>query len=336
MRVRRPRGSVDRSEVVFSVGPTGDRWSEERQSYFYFSFLVANMAENSLSSRLLRSIRNLPNRLPPRLRSGLRLFQPIYQSTLSLAYALYPERTETTKWGPRILVDYRNYVERELAFGSFEADRIPFFLNRVRNKSMKFADVGANIGFYSLLFEIHSEQGSEIDAFEPVAHNIERFRENIRMNDCSSINIFPFVLSDESGEVTLSLAAGDYSDSTLATTAWNRNVTKTKTVSARTLDDVYYGGDHSPPDLIKIDVEGAEVKVLRGGKLTLSEFQPDLMVEIHRPLIANLGDSVYSLVEILDEAGYSTVTVIEDAIEMSLQEFARSPYFHESREIYVR
>lgn len=139
-------------------------------------------------------------------------------------------------------------------------------------------DIGANIGTHSLMF---SELGPVI-AFEPIYHEVTNL--NIKSNNLKhSVEIHPYALSDKNETVKMFIpiktkwGARNYGG-----TSMYPNVTSIHSEDSymnckcHILDEVYSG----IPSVIKMDVEGAELKVLKGSIKTIEKYKPSLIVEI--------------------------------------------------------
>lgn len=126
-----------------------------------------------------------------------------------------------------------------------------------------FVDAGANVGGYSVRA---ASWGMKVYAFEPNPHNIALLRRNIEINNLS-VNVLPYALGSRPGKARLSPNGGV------------SRITKDEGVEVemRTLDSFDLPG----ADLLKVDVEGYELEVLRGAKKTLEKFHPIVMIEMH-------------------------------------------------------
>lgn len=165
-------------------------------------------------------------------------------------------------------------------------------LNRHRNDEMLAAlaadcgpadvvyDVGAHVGMYALALARESDR--QLVAFEPSPPIVERLRANVVCNDLADrIEIHAYGLGDESGdrEFFCSTYPELSSFDRESATRWEADVADTVRVPVRRLDDVT--PTLSPPDVIKLDVEGSGPAVLRGGLETLREHRPTVFVEPH-------------------------------------------------------
>ena len=136
-------------------------------------------------------------------------------------------------------------------------------------------DIGAHVGFFSLLLSRAAGETGRVLAFEPHAANVARLTDNVVANAIKNIDVRAFALSDRAGHERFSLHASSLEGSLDADVSL-----KAVTVPATTIDDAVREGA-PPPELMKIDVEGAEGRVLRGGRATIPEHRPVMLIEIH-------------------------------------------------------
>jgi FkbM family methyltransferase len=153
-------------------------------------------------------------------------------------------------------------------------------------KPAVFYDVGANIGYYSWLLKSQNPNIS-ITLFEPDPINYRLITETIGFNRLTGIKTLPYAVSDEVGKVSfaqdlLTGATGTLEEaSTSFSSRYHKTLPKIIMVERITLDELKQLNciPYSPVDLIKIDVEGHEEKVLRGAERLLNEDQPILIFE---------------------------------------------------------
>jgi len=143
-----------------------------------------------------------------------------------------------------------------------------------------FYDVGANAGFFTVLAARLVGSTGRVLSFEPFAENAESIREQIDINSLKQCELFVKAVSDRSGTATFTQgehnSLGRLSGAGLAPVGKGKGLT----VQTVTLDEVAAGNPF--PDLIKIDVEGAETQVLAGAHSLLgSPRPPKLIIELH-------------------------------------------------------
>lgn len=159
----------------------------------------------------------------------------------------------------------------------------------------RFVDIGANIGNHSHYFKSLGYKGW---SFEPSHKNFMKLTSNVSGEAFECFNV---ALSNVAGTDTLvtfdSALGNNYIQSTFggAFNDWGSGIS-TETVNVRTLDSF----EIDNPTLIKIDVEGSELKVLEGAKETLIKFSPVLVIEIHEDQTLDNANFPYRRKDILE------------------------------------
>jgi FkbM family methyltransferase len=159
-------------------------------------------------------------------------------------------------------------------------------------------DVGAHAGIYTLAA---ARRGARVVAFEPAPEPRARLESHLRWNDLQA-EVEPLVVSDRDGPVTL-YGAGVGRTSSLLRDAVHVGAAAPIRVEAVSVDS-YCERRGIAPGVVKVDVEGAELAVLRGMARTLETARPVVFVELHPVWVAGLGDSVEELPSIAAGAGY--------------------------------
>ncbi len=173
-----------------------------------------------------------------------------------------------------------NFVARGNWIGEIEERRsFSTLIGKFRPKV--FWDVGANIGFYSLIF-LHQASNGSVLAFEPDQRNLELLLKTARRNAIDALKIVPLALDDKSGEATFFLddltgASGTLVPENHFISEQYGHVPLQANVRTTTLDDQLLKGPG--PDIIKIDVEGADLAVLQGGRNMLKTCLPIVFYE---------------------------------------------------------
>jgi FkbM family methyltransferase len=144
--------------------------------------------------------------------------------------------------------------------GKFEVEETKIISNLLPRVDA-FIDVGANLGYYACL-ALHMRK--PVIAFEPQSHNLRILYKNMFLNGWEKeIEIVPMALSDRPGLLTLYGASGPSASLVMGWDGYSSRFKKTVPVS--TLDNILGGRLENQRLLIKVDVEGAEYQVLRGG-----------------------------------------------------------------------
>jgi len=165
-------------------------------------------------------------------------------------------------------------------------------------------DIGANIGWYSLLAARRVGASGSVVAFEPDIDNAAFVQRNAATNGLANVTVVPAAVTDHDGWATLLLRGSLMSriDQDDDEAQARRRAGHEQRIHGRTpvpvlaLDTWIAQTGQAAPTVIKIDIEGAEIGALRGMKETLRAARPTLVVELH-----GTRDAVLDL---LDEAGY--------------------------------
>jgi FkbM family methyltransferase len=138
-------------------------------------------------------------------------------------------------------------------------------------------DIGANVGYVSLTLAKRVGDSGLVIAFEPVPGNVDSFRENIKINRLTNIQLLEFAASDRSGEAIIRVTE----NLSMASLAWHRNNPSAIEIPIKTvaIDELVESGNLGYPAFVKIDVEGAEGSVLKGMRHTIAAARPILFVE---------------------------------------------------------
>jgi FkbM family methyltransferase len=200
--------------------------------------------------------------------------------------------------GREVLIDRRsNGAWEDMIAGRFDVEIYSFLANVLPARDVVMWDVGAHIGFHTLGFALIVGPSGHVVGFEPNSSNRERLEQNLKRNSdlAAHITILPCALSDRDGDASLVISrdieSGASSMSFLDGTTpsvdpgiareWNKIV-----VPVRTADALVREGTAAAPHIIKIDVEGAELLVLRGAEQTMRTNRPMLIVEAHSAHLA--------------------------------------------------
>jgi FkbM family methyltransferase len=192
--------------------------------------------------------------------------------------------------------------------GSYEMRKRIAFEHEIQPQTVVY-DIGANVGFYSLLAAHLTGPAGKVYAFEPWHRNVEFIRRHAALNRFETIEIFEAAVSDQAGDAFfdpgVSIATGHLSDS------------GTVSVHQVRLDDMLAEGVIAPPHTMKVDVEGAEYAVFQGATTLLETYRPLIFLDTH-------GRDVHALtVALLAGYGYQFETLDSRPLPESKELIAR-------------
>jgi FkbM family methyltransferase len=166
----------------------------------------------------------------------------------------------------------------ELALGTYEIPIQKIFAQHLKAGDT-FYDIGANVGFFSIIAAKLVGDTGKVYAFEPGEGNAQSVRHNAELNNFSQIEVIAKAVSDRSGAGQLLLAK--YSGGhTLAVADAPPDLAGEVTVDLVSIDDLIAQNKIQPPNFVKVDVEGAELDVLKGMIETIKTYQPTVIYEI--------------------------------------------------------
>jgi len=222
------------------------------------------------------------------IRQFMKLFSPEGLSKVTIASG----RAE----GLQMYLDLKK--EKDYWLGTYETMLQEMIHENVKESWIAY-DVGANIGYFSLILAKTVGIRGEVYAFEAMPGNIERLKRNLALNEVGSrVKVLPWAVINESKSVQFlpgpSGAMGKVEGSAGRFEGHGESIE----VRGISLDDFILGESNPPPNVIKMDIEGGEVLVFQGMEKLLAEIRPLVFLEIHGP------DAAKSVWEALKRAGY--------------------------------
>jgi FkbM family methyltransferase len=242
---------------------------------------------SSISRKILRwYLRKFP------LRDGKNFFYQRFSPRLTP-----PERfvTAALDAGFTMKLDLRDAVQRRMYFyGDYDERYEAKMIRRLLDKGEIFWDIGANIGYFSLLAAATLQHTGQVIAFEPGQVAYARLLDNIALNPFSNITTFNLAVTDREGEAALYLAA-ETADGCASLYGAGPEVTAQESCRTVSLDGFAQSHALPGPDFIKIDVEGAELFVLRGAREMLAASRPLVLVELKAETLAASGTDKHEI-----------------------------------------
>lgn len=236
-----------------------------------------------------------------------------FQMANALNYRIH---TVTSLWnGMKIKVVWNDLLGLEIFKNGCHDRQNVDILSSLLIAGAVFLDIGANIGQYTLIgSRIVGEEG-EVHCFEPDPETFRCLVDNIEMNGLKNVSASQVALSNEEGARTFYLSwpqymGGNSFRSSSSPESWPGRVCEVK---CYTLDSYVRKRSVRHIDVIKIDVEGAEVEVLKGAETILrAENKPAILFESNGPALKRLGHSPAELTQLLIDWGYEVFQVTED------------------------
>ncbi len=162
-------------------------------------------------------------------------------------------------------------------------------------------DIGAHVGYFSLLFRLMVGAGGSVYAFEPSTDTYRRLVHNVMINRFTNLLPLPLAVADRNGIANFHVNPDNEGESSL----FAESGPTATPVQVVCLNEFFRDGMEVRPRLIKIDAEGAEMAILQGGDAWFDEYGPDMaIVEINRGTLLRSGVDEREIQAFFERRGY--------------------------------
>jgi FkbM family methyltransferase len=214
-----------------------------------------------------------------------------------------------------MLLDPRDLISRVLLeTGEWEPDTWNAIAAHLKPGGT-FVDVGAHVGHFSLMAATAVGPTGRVAAIEANPEMADRLQENIKASK-AAVTVQAVACADFDKALDFFVAADANTGSSsicAANASLYGNSQKRYRVQARRLDAILEGLGISRVDVLKIDVEGAELRVLRGAKETLTRCRPVVIIELDEHLLNTMGTGSAEVHNLLLFYGYSSDGIFDHA-----------------------
>jgi FkbM family methyltransferase len=185
--------------------------------------------------------------------------------------------------------------------GTYEIEKRILFSKYVRTGMIVY-DVGANVGYYTLLASMLTGSKGKVFSFEPLPANISYLKKHIELNRVKNVNVIQNAASDKVSQVRFNFGENRSSG----------HLSNTGEIEVETISlDEFIKQGNPEPDLIKMDIEGAEYDALVGAKDLLRNKKPVIFLATHSSEIKA------KCLKLLAEFGYTVTAIDNKPIEES-------------------
>ncbi len=225
-----------------------------------------------------------------------------------------PALTATSVFGARFEVCFPDILQTYLYFFGVWEPVITRYLSEELAEGDVFIDVGANIGYHSLLASRLVGATGKVFAIEAASSTFSKLQENLSRNDAGNVTAFHVAVSDTAAQVPVWLSAkGDSpGTTTLSHVAQQRNTLKmVETVEARPLQQIVDVETIRRARFIKIDVEGAEWAVIKSLAELLKTVSPrtEFIIEVDEVLVRHSGGTIGAFFDYFSAAGFEPFVI---------------------------
>jgi FkbM family methyltransferase len=173
----------------------------------------------------------------------------------------------------------------------YEPDTVHLYFQLLRHSTVVF-DIGSNTGLFALLAAI-SDRSREVHAFEPLPEAFRYLAKNVEINALHNLKPVCCAVTNYDGVIPLYIPRSITVSHNASTLKGFREATETILVPAIKLDTYVKTNNIAKVDLIKIDTEGAECKVLEGAKSILKRDEPVIICEVLKGLTEDSLDAIF-------------------------------------------
>jgi len=263
----------------------------------------------------------------PALKSFAFFLSRLTRTILKKALPPFTVKKHISSFGPY-------YLDQEFLFSDFSSwstkhnagfDKL---ITTARSSQCVF-DIGAHIGLTTLPLSQAVGPNGLVFAFEPSPKNFSFLSRHVVINDLSNVKAFDVLLGDKHQE-SVEFFEYEKVSGMNSLADLQRSGSWTPISCPMTTVDAITESQQVAPNLLKIDVEGAESAILAGAVLTLQRFRPTIFLSVHPRQLLALGSSVDELRHLVQTLGYEFLDLetglpLRDADPLSLCEYMVKP-----------
>lgn len=240
-------------------------------------------------------VKFIPERFLQTVYRKLITFRLAKKILFKIASFFIPDRVNMGKYS--IFLNQKDLVvSGSIAFGIYEKFEKKVFVGCLK-PGMTVADIGANIGFYTLLA---AQTANRVVAFEPDPENYRFLSRNITSNGCSNVQIFNLGIGSKKEEKVFFANPNNFGDRRMYKFPESVQRPNIQTISL----DEFVKNENMTLDLIKIDIQGAEIEALRGMQTILSQDHLEIFLEFFPAGLEINGENRIELLQTLLNFGF--------------------------------
>ncbi|MEJ1098015.1 MULTISPECIES: FkbM family methyltransferase [unclassified Pseudoxanthomonas] len=206
-------------------------------------------------------------------------------------------------------LDVSEHMQRRIFWMGYYSREIVALLDRIVHRGMVFIDVGANIGEITLVAAKRVGGAGQVISFEPMDAVADKLVANIGRNRLDQVTVVRTGLADAVGSAPIYASCGQGADHDEhhglgSLYGGSAGEVAVQTIQITTLDSFLALNPISRLDIVKIDIEGAELPCLKGAVQTLRRFKPLLIIEVQAQSSTTAGYQQADILDYLAPLGY--------------------------------
>jgi FkbM family methyltransferase len=208
--------------------------------------------------------------------------------------------------------------------GEYYEKNVIYWFEKISNGFTRpvIYDIGANYGFFSIKF---ASLANLTYAFEPVSKTYSVLSKNIHRNRLGNVIPYKYGLSNKEESIEINLYSSSGNNSIFRRQLPHGHSLKfkgTEKINLFALDDLIIKENLLPPDIVKMDIEGAELYALQGAKNTISRYKPIIFMEFAETTSRDAGYTCVELIQEITQYGYEVLGLSEEATNMNLYSYS--------------
>lgn len=245
---------------------------------------------------------------------GLKYFLKVATS-LGIVNKTYKKRLPDNFF---MLLNPTEHIQQQLFWYGYYENELRDLLKKIVKPNDVFVDIGANIGYFSLLIA-HHLPSVKVISFEPIADLYKKMNDNIALNDIENIVTVNAAAGEVNEEKEIFVSEPDNLGMSSFQLPENYSGYKEK-VKVVSIDEWFKGSGLTNIDIVKLDIEGSELAALTGMKEVLQNFKPLLIVEVNPETLSMFNLKPSYIHDYLEQYGFKRFLVLENGMLKQLSQ----------------
>lgn len=204
----------------------------------------------------------------------------------------------------KMILHLDDWIQQQIYFLDYYDRRGIEYIKMHFRANNTFIDIGANVGSYSLVASGLAGKSGKVYAFEPVSHVYRQLSQNIELNNISNIIAEPLAIYEQ--KKLLDIHVSDLENTGMSSIFRHDHESgETQRVQAIVFDDYVMEHDIREIQIIKMDIEGAELHALKGMQMVLKNLRPCLIIELSPTALENAPTDSQDIISYLAGFNYS-------------------------------
>ncbi|MCW3123116.1 MAG: methyltransferase, FkbM family domain protein [Flavipsychrobacter sp.] len=182
--------------------------------------------------------------------------------------------------------------------------------NRVLEQYVKEGDIvieaGANLGSETVLLSKMVGKG-RVYGFEPNPYTFDRLKTNVAINELTNVEVFDIAMGEKNGSISFNIYPKNFCNAGMSSKYMETPLTRKITVQQQTLDSFVKAHNISKVDFLKMDIQGAEMDLLKGAGETMAKYKPKVFLEA-----LEVYNDVKAMYEELKKYGYTVHNISDE------------------------